>query len=652
INYYSFLVEVIAMSCQGCAVGDNGKPNGCKSNGGCSSGGCNRLNTYDWLSKMDIYDPSAFQFVEVSFKNGSRKEFFRNEPHTRTITGDSVVVEAQNGYDIGEISLSGELVRLQMKKKRKDVKGIKHSIIRRANERDMERLQEAREAEQETMVRARVIARSLDLDMKIGDVEFQGDKRKATFYYVADGRVDFRELIRHFAKEFKIKIEMRQIGARQESARIGGIGSCGRELCCSTWLTDFKSVSTTAARYQNLAINQSKLSGQCGRLKCCLNYELDTYMDALQAFPKGLDALQTQAGKAVLVKTDIFKRIMYFAYEKEGFRGQFYPLDVERVKEIAKMNKTGEKPLDLQTLRIIEEVSLEEEMDFDADLTGVIELPMEKRKKKRRKSRSSKDNKTGNRSSGNRASDSESKGKPSYQKGRGQAKGKVTTINAKSDRKPKSNNRGNKTNKSKDTKVNSNGGANKGRNTGQSKIATAKTGEKPANTREERRAQREANGAKPNTNNRNRKKGNIEQQSKQVEPPKANQNQVKAAVVKETKANAKPQQVKGEGQDQKEGGNTKPRRSNRNKNRRRGGNNNAGKTAEKPNNNTSNKANIKPSDQKPKVIKDNNPSPKHKSADNAGKTKEGKPSNSRRNRNQHRNRQTTKDGGDQKKDNT
>ncbi len=390
------------MSCQGCATGTDGKAKGCKSNGGCSSGGCNRLNTYDWLSKMDIYDPSAFEYVEVSFKNGSRKSFYRNEPHTRAITGDTVVVESQNGHDIGKISLSGELVRLQMKKKKTDEQSVSYGIIRKANERDMERLREARASEPGIRVRARVIARSLSLEMKIGDVEFQGDKRKATFYYVADGRVDFRELIRHFAKEFKVKIEMRQIGARQESARIGGVGSCGRELCCSTWLTDFKSVSTTAARYQNLAINQSKLSGQCGRLKCCLNYELDTYMDALEDFPKGVDALYTEAGKAVLVKTDIFKRVMYFAYEKEGFRGQFYPLDVERVKEIAAMNKAGEKPLDLQMLQILEYVAPEDEVDFDANLTGVIELPPEVRKKKRRK-RGGKDKPS---KRGGRASDS------------------------------------------------------------------------------------------------------------------------------------------------------------------------------------------------------------------------------------------------------
>ena len=243
------------------------------------------MNTFDWLSVMDVEDPEPFDIVEVSFKNGARKSFYKNPESLDIITGDNVVVETGTGYDIGRITLSGDLVRLQMKKKNVDEDAVLHAVLRRANDRDMERLEEARSMEKHTMIRSRVIARTLGLEMKIGDVEYQGDKRKATFFYTADGRVDFRELIRHYAKEFRVKIEMRQIGARQESARIGGLGSCGRELCCSTWLTDFKSVSTAAARYQNLAINQAKLSGQCGRLKCCLNYELDTYLDALEHFP-------------------------------------------------------------------------------------------------------------------------------------------------------------------------------------------------------------------------------------------------------------------------------------------------------------------------------------------------------------------------------
>jgi len=336
------------------------------------------------LATKDIRDANPFEVVEVSFSNGSRKDFFNNPPFTQSVTGDMVVVESGAGYDVGKISLSGELVRMQMKKKKADLKNVQHKVIRRANHRDLDKLSEARQMEKKTLVRARAIARTLGLDMKMGDVEYQGDKRKATFFYTADGRIDFRELIRHFAKEFKVKIEMRQIGARQESARIGGIGSCGRELCCSTWLSDFKSVSTAAARYQNLAINQTKLSGQCGRLKCCLNYELDSYMDALQKFPKSADKLRTEVGQAVLVKTDIFKGLMFYAYMDKGNRGKFYPLSVDKVKEIKEMNAKGEVPADLVDLSILLGVDGEDEIGFDEELTGIIELPEEKRRRKKR----------------------------------------------------------------------------------------------------------------------------------------------------------------------------------------------------------------------------------------------------------------------------
>ncbi len=376
------------MGCSNCGTGKNGKPGGCQSNGGCASGGCNRMNTYDWLATMNIRDNDDFDLVEVSFKNGSRKNFYHNPSHTRAIIGDMVVVESANGYDVGRISLTGELVRLQMKKKKVAEDVILQNVLRVANERDLEKLREARKLENATMIKARVIARTLDLDMKIGDVEYQGDKRKATFYYTAEGRVDFRELIRHYAKDFRVKIEMRQIGARQESARIGGLGSCGRELCCSTWLTDFKSVSTAAARYQNLAINQSKLSGQCGRLKCCLNYELDSYMDALEHFPKQADSLKTEVGKAVLVKTDIFKGLMFYAYTEQSRRGKFYPLAIDRVKAILEMNKKGQFPADLVDLHSLTETIIEEEADYDADdLVGVIELPPEERRKRKNRKR-------------------------------------------------------------------------------------------------------------------------------------------------------------------------------------------------------------------------------------------------------------------------
>lgn len=457
------------MGCVGCSTGTNtdGTPKGCNSNGGCSTGGCNKLNTYDWLSQMDLPDTNEYGFVEVSFKNGSRKSFYQYSPYTHAVTGDMVVVESGTGLDIGKLSLSGDLVRLQLKKKRVDAETIQHKIVRKANHRDLERLQEARDKEKDTMIKARIIARKLELDMKIGDVEYQGDKRKATFYYIADGRVDFRELIKSFAKEFKVKIEMRQIGARQESARIGGIGSCGRELCCSTWLTDFRSVSTAAARYQNLAINQTKLSGQCGRLKCCLNYELDTYMDALEAFPKGVDKLMTEVGRASLVKTDIFKRTMYFCYDTtSGPRGKFYPLSLERVKEIHEMNKKGEKPSELlddsgRYGMLGEGITESVEFGDDEGLTGVIELPPEERKRKKR-NRNKNKNKNRKRPSNNSSKPNNSKGgatkgeggKPKSQKPK---KGSVNNGQAKAkpnSNQPKSNDGKNKPNPSKNKNKN------------------------------------------------------------------------------------------------------------------------------------------------------------------------------------------------------
>ena len=314
------------------------------------------MNTFDWLAQLDIHDaPSDFNLVEVSFKQGARKDFFHNPPYSNAGTGDVVLVEIPGGggYDVGEISLMGDMVRLQMKKKMVKSSALFLNVIRRANPRDVEKLTEVRTYERDMMIRGRAIARTLDLEMKIGDVEFQGDGRKVTFLYTADGRVDFRELIRHFAKEFKVKIEMRQIGARQESGRVGGIGTCGRELCCSTWLSDFKSVSTVAARYQQLAINQAKLSGMCGRLKCCLNYELDTYLDAMEDFPPQPERLMTRAGKAELIKTDVFRALMTYVMTEGAERGKFFTIPVAVVKEVIVMNKRGEMPADLKELQVI-----------------------------------------------------------------------------------------------------------------------------------------------------------------------------------------------------------------------------------------------------------------------------------------------------------
>jgi len=354
------------MSCAGCSVGTNsGIPSGCKSNGHCATGGCNKLNTYDWLRFLPVPSGQQFNIHEISFKNGIRKGFYSNKNKIDVMTGDMVCVETESGFDVGRISLSGELVKLQMKKRKVNADMQFMSILRKSTDADLERMMEGRAMEGATMLKARTYAKELKLDMKVGEVEYQGDKRKATFYYIADDRVDFRELIKIYAREFKVKIEMRQIGARQEAGKIGGLGSCGRELCCSTWLTDFKSVGTNAARYQNLSINQSKLSGQCGRLKCCLNYELDTYMDALQDFPRDADWLQTEFGNARLVKTDIFKKLMVYEY---GDGAKQYPLTIAKVKDIKQMNQEGKKPEHLEGLKYEPETVVKE-----AEFVNVIE---------------------------------------------------------------------------------------------------------------------------------------------------------------------------------------------------------------------------------------------------------------------------------------
>ena len=333
------------MGCSTCStLTEDGKVAGCKSNGGCQTGGCNKLNVFDWLANMDMPRASVFNIVEIRFKNG-RKEFFRNRDHLEITTGDAVVVDVPNGHHIGFVSLQGELVRLQMKRK-----GVKESddikaIYRVASPKDMEKFIQVRNRELPTLFRTREIINQLKLDMKLTDVEYQADNTKATFYYSADDRVDFRELIKLLAAEFKIRVEMRQISLRQEAGRLGGIGSCGRELCCSTWLSDFKTVSTQAARYQNLSLNPSKLSGQCGRLKCCLNYELDTYVDALKGIPEVEKPLLTEKGVAKLQKTDIFRKIMWFGYDSEN---TWHPVDVDRVMEIIKLNEKGIKPATLQ----------------------------------------------------------------------------------------------------------------------------------------------------------------------------------------------------------------------------------------------------------------------------------------------------------------
>lgn len=342
------------------------------------------MNTFDWFKDIPLSNNYNFNIIEISFKNGARKAFYRNKDHVDIYKDELVVVESSQGFDIGALSLSGELVKLQMKKKNvKNHPDNIRDIIRKATEEDINRLNELRDKEKQMLVRARVMARSLNLDMKIGDVEYQGDGKKATFYYTAESRVDFRELVKQYAIEFKIKIEMRQIGARQESARIGGMGPCGRELCCSSWLTDFDSVSTSAARYQQLSINPDKLSGQCGRLKCCLNYELDTYVDALKAIPKNCEKLKTQEGTAYLRKTDIFKlELTYFVDETN----KYYKLSTKEVQNIKAMLKDKKIPLSLAEHSIVEQTEEKELVEaYASDLVGSVNLKtLEKKNKKKR----------------------------------------------------------------------------------------------------------------------------------------------------------------------------------------------------------------------------------------------------------------------------
>ena len=330
-------------ACSSCLVKNDTKTEGCNS-GGCLTGGCNKLNVFDWLSDMDTSREHHFDVIEVRFKNG-RKDFYRNNDHLELHTGDSVVIDVPNGHHIGHVSLQGELVRLQMKKKKINDDELIRQIYRLASSSDLEKYDKVKNREMSTLYRSKEIIRQMDLKMKLTDVEYQADNTKATFFYSADARVDFRELIKVLAGEFKIRVDMRQISLRQEAGRIGGIGSCGRELCCSTWLTDFKSVSTSAARYQNLSLNPAKLSGQCGRLKCCLNYELDTYLTALEDIPKLEKPLITEKGEAYLQKTDIFRKIMWFGFSGDG---TWHPISTTRVHEIIDLNAKGEKPENLQ----------------------------------------------------------------------------------------------------------------------------------------------------------------------------------------------------------------------------------------------------------------------------------------------------------------
>lgn len=381
------------MSCSNCSNNSGGVPNGCKSNGNCGSGGCDRMAVFDWLADIQVpTGRSVFDVIEVSFKNG-RKGFYRNEKGYQIFKGDAVVVETSPGHDVGIVTLTGELVKHQMK--RKNVKSAPHElrkVYRKATETDIDRWKEARSKEYDTMHEARELVVRLGLDMKLGDVEYQGDGNKATFYYTADQRVDFRELIKVMADQFKIKIEMRQIGARQEAGRLGGLGACGRELCCSTWLTDFRSVSTSAARYQQLSLNPQKLAGQCGKLKCCLNYELDQYVEALKSFPDTKKTIHTANGAAIHIKTDVFKRKMWYLVKGER-SSSIICLSVDRVFELHNLQKSGNKIGDLNEFAEIEEPKNEPEYSNVVGQDDLTRFDQKFRKKKKRNKRKGNKNK-------------------------------------------------------------------------------------------------------------------------------------------------------------------------------------------------------------------------------------------------------------------
>lgn len=372
------------MACASCSSGKDGLPKGCKNNGTCGTDSCNKLTVFDWLSNMEL--PSGtkgFDVVEVRFKN-SRKEFFKNTEELSLGIGDLVATEASPGHDIGMVTLSGELVKVQMKKKNQDTYADDlPKVYRKASQKDIDVWQGVRDREEAVKKRSREIAIRLGLKMKISDVEFQGDASKVIFYYTADERVDFRQLIKEYAYEFKTRIEMKQIGYRQEAARLGGIGSCGRELCCSTWLTDFRSVKTSAARYQQLSLNPQKLAGQCGKLKCCLNYELDSYLDAVKQFPKFEDKIETQKGFAVCQKVDIFQKKLWYAYEKEA--SSWHELDLESVLEIVEQQKAG-KPVASLEEYFIEPLVTQAEVNYEnvVGQDSLTRFDQPKRKNKRR----------------------------------------------------------------------------------------------------------------------------------------------------------------------------------------------------------------------------------------------------------------------------
>lgn len=488
------------MGCTSCGSG-GGTPGGCKNNGTCSSGGCNKLEVYDWLANME--PPSGqtpYDIVEIRFKN-SRKGFYRNTKNLALHVGDVLVVEGSPGQDTGVVSVVGELARIQVRKKAPGFKPMEaKKIYRKAEQEDVDKWIKARSLEKEVMYKARTLAVNLGLDMKISDVEYQGDLSKATFYYTADERVDFRQLIKDMAEEFKVRIEMRQIGARQEAARLGGIGSCGRELCCSTWLTDFRSVSTSAARYQQLSLNPQKLAGQCGKLKCCLNYELDMYLDAMKAFPKGDLKLRTEKGTASHIKTDVFKQQMWYVYEGDaGVGSGLVALHPDRVREIIRMNKNGKKPVDLNDFIEVEE---EQEPDYTnvvgQDSLDRFEHIFKKKKKKRP---------TGNRR------------KPAQAKSQGQKPS--SSGSGKQQQKPKANQNQGQAQKRKPAQKTQNQNQSQ-KNQGQKpKGKQQNSGENPTNKPKANNTSAKAKNTGSNANNNNKRRNNNNRRRK----PNGNKNE-------------------------------------------------------------------------------------------------------------------------------
>jgi len=376
------------MSCTNCGQQTDIKtlPNGCKNNGSCGTLSCDKLTVFDWLGNMKLPgNQEAFDIHEVRFKNG-RKAYFRNVNNLSLCMGEAIAVEGSPGHDIGSISLSGELVKVQLQKRKiaLDSEDIQ-KIYRKASQNDIDVWQKSRNKEIDTQREARLILGKLGLKMKLSDVEYQGDGKKATFYYTADSRVDFRQLIRDLAEAFHVRIEMKQVDLRHEAARLGGIGSCGRELCCSTWLTDFRKVNTNTARYQQLSLSPQKLQGQCGRLKCCLNFELDSYLDALKSFPDTDILLKTEKGAARYIKMDIFKGYLWYAYNNSDDY-KWYRLTAEQVNEVIANNKEGKKAVSLSELEIVDII---DKVNFE-DAVGEDSLTRFDRPKRSKRSRNQK----------------------------------------------------------------------------------------------------------------------------------------------------------------------------------------------------------------------------------------------------------------------